>query len=750
MEKTKGNGNEVERLESLDKPKYRQLTMSFDKPVEEVRYNVLLEPEDLRREVEFANVQRVFEESKAFQFSAPNKIRQPRDVAYIFKQLETAAVENAFAVLVKDGKPTVIHLGMGSTRQCIVPFDSVIVADRKINADKIYLVHNHPSGNVYASREDISLLKRWQQVFGDKMQPGIIINSRSGIFGEFSLDGKAVKSALTEDSGQTQYPVKLYSFSKLVFSKDYKEAGTIRCSSDVAAFLAGQRLGTRPKLSYLVLSNSGSIQANIHTAYGSVHQENLKELARQIANDANVFGGVQVITYGSLPLQQMQIKKLQEELHQQEILLQDHINVQMDVNSLMEDAASMPYRYQSANEDGWISSLREPEISYGKERKEDDPVQGLKDYTREEIKDLVRNHIETVMEETGLDAQVIGVEIHGSRGRGDARPDSDLDVVVEYEGDMKEDAMFNLLNEDALRIDGVRVDVNPIRKQETGTLQEYQEYMERSRNYDREKLLQNQVVQLGFAKRVDEFEWIRDLAGKDRGLVMPGLMDKEVPLVYVVPHDFHGERPLTQAEIWAKHNLVGEYDAKDNTGKFFSYSISGKAIEKYLSNSANIKSDSIGVHLSVLKQLPDVIANSTEVEIHPDYRKGIEGKRLVSNGYNSDLLIHRFYGAIDVLGKTYRVKTTIQEIARPHKINRPHSYEVTKIEMLDLRPSISLAPTHGTTPCVRLAKLLQGIEKSYDPGKKVLEESQKVYQGFRPKQGRTRIQLKNRKRGRGL
>lgn len=466
--------------------------MSFDEPMDEVRYDVLLEPEKLRPEVEFANVQRVFEESKAFQFSAPNKIRQPRDVAYIFKQLETAAVENAFAVLVKDGRPTVIHLGMGSIRHCIAPCDSVMVADRKINADKIYFVHNHPSGNVHASMEDISVLKHWQQVFGDKMQPGIIINSRSGIFGEFSLDGEAVKSDLPEDSEQTQYPVKLYSFSKLVFSKDYKEAGTIRSSSDVAAFLAGQRLGSRPKLSYLVLATNGSIRANVHTAYNSIHQENLKDLARQITNDANVFGGIMVITYGSLPLKQMQIKKLQDELYQQEIFLQDHINVQMDVNSLIMDSTDMPYKYQSANDDGWISCLREPEISYGKERKEDNLVQGLKDYTREEIKDLVKNHIETVMEEAGLDAQVIGVEIHGSRGRGDARPDSDLDVVVEYEGDMKEDGMFNLLNEDALRIDGVKVDVNPIRKQETGTLQEY---MERSRAYDKEKSeVNNRIV----------------------------------------------------------------------------------------------------------------------------------------------------------------------------------------------------------------------------------------------------------------
>lgn len=371
--------------------------------------------------------------------------------------------------------------------------------------------------------------------------------------------------------------------------------------------------------------------------------------------------------------------------------------------------------------------------------------------SKQEIKDRVKDYVKTLLAESDIDAKIVDTAIHGSRGRGTAKPDSDLDVVIEYRGNMKEDGMFNILNEEPLYIDGVRVDVNPIRAQETGTLQEY---MVRSRNYDREKLALNQDVQLGFAKRVDEFERIRDLAVKNRGLVMPGLMEKEVPLVNVVPHDFHGERPLTQAEIWAKHNLVGEYDAKGNTGKVFSYSISGNAINKYLSNSATVKSENIGVHLSVLKKLPQVIAGSAEVEIHPDYKKGMDGKRLVENGYNPELLIHRFYGVIEIKGQAYRVKTTIQENLDCKKNNNPHSYEVTKIEMLDLRPSIPLAPARQFSPAERypvgLTKLLQGIEKSYDPGKKVLEESQKNYQGFRSQQEKTKIQLKNRKRGRGL
>ena len=114
------------------------------------------------------------------------------------------------------------------------------------------------------------------------------------------------------------------------------------------------------------------------------------------------------------------------------------------------------------------------------------PVQGIEGYSRDEIKGIVADHINDVMRDNDIHAEIIGMDIHGSRNRHDARPDSDLDVVVEYSGDIREDDMFNALNgeEDALSIEGIKVDINPIRKEETGDLQDY---MKQSEEYDREK-----------------------------------------------------------------------------------------------------------------------------------------------------------------------------------------------------------------------------------------------------------------------
>lgn len=118
-------------------------------------------------------------------------------------------------------------------------------------------------------------------------------------------------------------------------------------------------------------------------------------------------------------------------------------------------------------------------------------IQGFETYDRKELKELIQADImEKLIVGTDMaeDIKVVnGLEIHGSRGRGTARPDSDLDVVMEYEGEAKEDAIFNILNEDPMYFDGIKIDVNSIRSVQTGTLEEY---MVKSHNYDRDILKQ--------------------------------------------------------------------------------------------------------------------------------------------------------------------------------------------------------------------------------------------------------------------
>lgn len=251
------------------------------------------------------------------------------------------------------------------------------------------------------------------------------------------------------------------------------------------------------------------------------------------------------------------------------------------------------------------------------------------------------------------------------------------------------------------------------------------------------KAKQHYRMELGntFSDSKEHFDAVRDRAVEEKGIVMPNLNKEKVKVVEVEKHGFEGDSKgaIEEARTWAKENLVttNKQDLptmRDGTP----YTISKKAVEKYLSLSAVSKSDELGVHLSVLPKLTDVIHESIEAEIHPDYKKGEDGLRSVENGYGEGVLVHRLYGAVEIDGKTYRVKTTMQEF-RGGEENKPHSYEVTKIELLDA-PGTAVLPDSSpldTTPnnSIDTAKLLQGVEKSYDSGKKLLDESKNLTDG---------------------
>ena len=89
----------------------------------------------------------------------------------------------------------------------------------------------------------------------------------------------------------------------------------------------------------------------------------------------------------------------------------------------------------------------------------------------------VQYQIENIISENELDIDIIELYVHGSRINGNPHKDSDLDVVLYYKGNMKEDSLFNILHDDEykdeLTYNKVYIDINPIRDEETGSLASY-------------------------------------------------------------------------------------------------------------------------------------------------------------------------------------------------------------------------------------------------------------------------------------
>lgn len=103
-----------------------------------------------------------------------------------------------------------------------------------------------------------------------------------------------------------------------------------------------------------------------------------------------------------------------------------------------------------------------------------------------DIECSVREDIQNIFNSNEIEAQIVDLAIVGSRCRGLENDNSDLDIAVEFAGDIKEDALFNIIHEEIITIGSVNVDINPIRAEETGTLEEYLIIAEQSieKNYN--------------------------------------------------------------------------------------------------------------------------------------------------------------------------------------------------------------------------------------------------------------------------
>ena len=116
-----------------------------------------------------------------------------------------------------------------------------------------------------------------------------------------------------------------------------------------------------------------------------------------------------------------------------------------------------------------------------------------------EIEETIKCHVQAKIDEYDIDATIIDAVVVGSRCRGLEKDSSDLDVVVELSTNEREDDLFNAFNEDGLHIGEVKVDINPITAQRTGTLETYlpqaEEYLESIRQEREQELAQQMQTQ---------------------------------------------------------------------------------------------------------------------------------------------------------------------------------------------------------------------------------------------------------------
>ena len=297
---------------------------------------------------EHCYVERKYTETGAFSFVSGDHVESSADVAYIFKSLADKSVENSFICMVKDGVPTVIHLGIGSSVAVMAPIEQALVAYAELKPEKVWFIHNHPSGNLKVSREDIGLQKRMVNIFGGAAQPGIIINTTSGKFVTYTSEAETLGEEQITALAGSDNPVKVWSFDRQVFSKDWNPQESYQAStaSRVAAFVSSHRYGDRDKLNLLITNHNNNVTGNVFLPWTDIKDACTPDGVSLIARYVQQMGGTGCFLYGSdnamIKRETKSLNYLSAHLNQYSVILRDVMSV-VDEN------------YYSAHEQGILT-----------------------------------------------------------------------------------------------------------------------------------------------------------------------------------------------------------------------------------------------------------------------------------------------------------------------------------------------------------------------------------------------------------
>jgi len=299
---------------------------------------------------ERSSVEMKYSLDKNFTFDGSNKIESTDDVAYLFRQLEDRSVENMFACLVKDGKPIIIHMSMGT--RWATQADIGMIGDfiGRFNPDKIYLIHNHPSGKLLASKPDIDLHNRAVKSYGDIIGEHVIIDVTSGKYATFRNGeyDQEIKERPEQVSEAKSY--KVYNFDRRVFREDTMLPFEIKGPEDVAKFISAQRFTSGKKLSALILNRSNHIAAYLHLPSVDFNDHaQVNKLTKDLQVYSARFGGSNIILSGNdiNQIDTFRLNSLKNQLKQSEVSLLDFVSIKSELD------------YQSMANEGLLESQAE-------------------------------------------------------------------------------------------------------------------------------------------------------------------------------------------------------------------------------------------------------------------------------------------------------------------------------------------------------------------------------------------------------
>lgn len=172
-----------------------------------------------------------------------------------------------------------------------------------------------------------------------------------------------------------------------------------------------------------------------------------------------------------------------------------------------------------------------------------EPEKALGGMSRAEIEETVLCYAQAQLEDMGLadEVKLNAARVYGSRTReGLYNDSSDVDVVLSYTGNIREDDFFSALHEEGMEMAGLPLDINPISTEKTGTLQEYLEQAEKYLDGKRVRDITSAIVKFEIGYEID-----RDML-----------------------EFWDGEAEIETEPIYQVYEIIGNAVERKDTGKF--------------------------------------------------------------------------------------------------------------------------------------------------------------------------------------
>ncbi len=380
------------------------------------------------------------------------KIQTPEDavriLADIFKELDREEI----GVVNLDGANHPVNfniISVGNTTSAIATPSDLYKAALLSNASSILILHNHPSSEVKASSEDLITTRRLVEagnILGVRVLDHIIVGGRTGE--TYSI----LEHHPTLFRNEQQHKV-----AEEIYGNDVRERK--------------ERYGSLNTYEILQLKQDSSIP------YRFMGMDQVRKNGYVISNadyEKTYEGELQ----SGDDLESLYMKF---NLYRPEDFTGHSLSVS-DVIVLHLPEGDKAYYVDSigfqevphlVQEQSRQQSLEEPESIKEFRSLTDKYMRPIMELSAEQMESLVKEYVEAKVQKHQIPVQIKGIAVYGSRSRGSEREDSDLDVVVEYDGDYREDSLFNILHEDNFRIGDIPVDINPITGVKTGTLAEF-------------------------------------------------------------------------------------------------------------------------------------------------------------------------------------------------------------------------------------------------------------------------------------